>query len=591
MEPKQTSQQIVDRQITQQTAYITIQPSAQLVLRFKSFSRVISLIVPFCGILVLMAWAFDISAFKSICCNYVTMKASTAICFVLAGISLWLLQEKKQSTSTSIPTKCTTRSNRGARLLAHLCAATVALIGLLMLGEYMFGWLTSIITSIEHLFWKEAADAAANTALLVSHLEKMSPNVAINFALTGIALLLLDVENRWGYRPSQWLALIEGFISFAALLGYIYNIQVLYGPMANPNAAMALHSSILFNILFCGLLFSRPDKGFMAIAACNSTGGVLLRRLLPVVIVAPIIIGWLCMLGERSHLYTEGFNIVLFVAAVIVVFVATIYHTSRLLHLMDAVRKNAEDEAIQAKQTAEKAGQAKNEFLASMSHELRTPLNAIIGFSSIMQEETFGPLNTKQKEQINWILTSGKLLLSLINDVLDIAKIEAGNDIELIYTSCDLEELLKQSIILVKEKALQNAITLSVDVAPDVTTIAVDARRIKQVVFNLLSNAVKFTPTGGKVGIRARKIDDEMVEVTIWDTGIGISQDDQKKLFGQFIQLGELYTRQDKGMGLGLYLAQKIIKLHGGKIRIASEGQNKGSAFIFTLPIDHAFTF
>ncbi len=229
----------------------------------------------------------------------------------------------------------------------------------------------------------------------------------------------------------------------------------------------------------------------------------------------------------------------------------------------------------------EVASQHKSQFLANMSHELRTPLNAVIGFSEVLQEKMFGDLNEKQEEYLNDILTSGEHLLALINDVLDLSKIEAGK-LELQLERVDLQRLLAGSLVIVRERALTHNITLSLDVSDEVGVIDADERKVKQIVFNLLSNAIKFTPDGGQVGIRARRIG-EIVEIAVWDTGVGIADEDQQLIFEEFHQVAQGLTDKTEGTGLGLALTKKLVTLHGGKIRVESD-RDEGSTFTFTLP-------
>lgn len=247
-------------------------------------------------------------------------------------------------------------------------------------------------------------------------------------------------------------------------------------------------------------------------------------------------------------------------------------------------RKQMEDELVKAKQAAETASQAKSEFLANMSHELRTPLNSIIGFSEVLFDQSFGPLNDKQKDYVNDVIESGKHLLSLINDILDLSKIEAGK-MELSLHVFSLKELLEGSLILIKEKAIKHNISLLTEIGDDVGPIKADERKIKQIIFNLLSNASKFTPDGGKVGIRAKRAG-EMMEIAVWDTGVGINKNDQGKLFEEFQQIENPYTNKVEGTGLGLALVKKYVLLHGGNIRAESEGKDRGTTFTFTVPID-----
>jgi two-component system, OmpR family, phosphate regulon sensor histidine kinase PhoR len=236
----------------------------------------------------------------------------------------------------------------------------------------------------------------------------------------------------------------------------------------------------------------------------------------------------------------------------------------------------------QSKETAEAATLAKSAFLANMSHELRTPLNAIIGFSEVLNTGIAGPLADQQKEFIGDIASSGKHLLALINDILDLSKIEAGK-IELKPSEFNLKDLLENSLVLVREKSMAHSIQIVKNIPEDIGLIYADELRIKQVFFNLISNAVKFTPDGGKVGVEASRSNGE-ISVAVWDTGIGMDPQNQDKLFHEFEQLDTSLTRQYGGTGLGLAISKKIIELHGGRIFAESEGLNKGSRFTFVIP-------
>ena len=228
------------------------------------------------------------------------------------------------------------------------------------------------------------------------------------------------------------------------------------------------------------------------------------------------------------------------------------------------------------------ANSHKSEFLANMSHELRTPLNAVIGFSEVLLDKMFGDLNAKQEEYLDDILSSGRYLLSLINDILDLSKVEAGM-LELELGTFDLRQLLEGSLVMVKERALAHGIILSLDIADDIDTLTGDERKVKQILFNLLSNAVKFTPDGGKVGITATRAD-ALVQVAVWDTGVGIAADDQQRIFEAFQQVGQGLAGKTEGTGLGLPLAKRFVELHGGTIWVEST-LGHGSTFTFTLPV------
>jgi len=254
---------------------------------------------------------------------------------------------------------------------------------------------------------------------------------------------------------------------------------------------------------------------------------------------------------------------------------------------------------------ADSANRAKSEFLANMSHELRTPLNSIIGFSEILKDGMAGPMANNQKDLLNDIFTSGKQLLSLINDILDLSTVAAGK-MQLELSEFSIEELIDSSLVMFKEKAMKHTIKIAAEIQTGIGDIIADERKIKQVLFNLLSNAFKFTPDGGSVSVAARKVSNvgalrrvahdkegqdsaspaqerDFIEISVTDTGIGISPEDQKKLFQPFQQMDSALSRKYSGTGLGLSLCKQFIELHGG--RIWMEGGGKGSRFVILIPM------
>ena len=227
------------------------------------------------------------------------------------------------------------------------------------------------------------------------------------------------------------------------------------------------------------------------------------------------------------------------------------------------------------------ANKHKSEFLANMSHELRTPLNAIIGFSEVLLERMFGEVNDKQDEYLRDIHSSGRHLLQLINDILDLSKVEAGR-MELEASRFRVADSIDNAMTLIRERAQRHGIALGKDIDPAADEVVADERKFKQILLNLLSNAVKFTPDGGRVDVIARRTPDAL-EVSVRDTGIGIAAEDQKLVFEEFRQVGNDYTKKQEGTGLGLALARRFVGLHGGTITVESE-LGAGSTFTFTIP-------
>ena len=238
------------------------------------------------------------------------------------------------------------------------------------------------------------------------------------------------------------------------------------------------------------------------------------------------------------------------------------------------------DELRRLYEELEAASRHKSEFLANMSHELRTPLNSIIGFSQVLRERMFGELNAKQEEYLDDIISSGHQLLSLINDVLDLSKVEAGQ-VELEVEPFSLRDALERGVVMVRERATKDGVQVALAADPEVDVVEGDERRIRQVIFNLLSNAVKFTPAGGAVDVSTARVNGE-VWVSVADTGPGLPPEDHERIFEEF-QQAEAGVELREGTGLGLALSKRLVELHGGRIWVDSE-LGKGSTFVFTLP-------
>jgi len=248
------------------------------------------------------------------------------------------------------------------------------------------------------------------------------------------------------------------------------------------------------------------------------------------------------------------------------------------------------------KEAAEESNRAKSEFLANMSHELRTPLNHIIGFTELVLDKNFGELNELQEEYLTDVHTSSKHLLSLINDILDLSKVEAGK-LELQAEIVNIELLLKNSIVMIKEKAMKHSIEIQLEANGIPENINADERKLKQVMYNLLSNAMKFTSEGGKVKIKAQNYkfsengskDDKKppragIKICVSDTGIGIDSKDLDRIFNPFEQVESSASRKFQGTGLGLSLTRQLVELHGGTIWVESKGEGHGTTFLFAIP-------
>ena len=246
-----------------------------------------------------------------------------------------------------------------------------------------------------------------------------------------------------------------------------------------------------------------------------------------------------------------------------------------------AQREQTQQELARAKTVAEAANHAKSEFLANMSHELRTPLNAIIGFSDVLSEQIYGPLNPSQQNCVSDVLDSGQHLLSLVNDILDLAKIESGT-MDMQWESVDLVALVARLVQISRERAVRLGIQVRGDVCPSLSCVRADERRLKQLLYNFISNALKFTPEGGEVTIHARQ-SGQNVLLSVSDTGVGIPAAEQERIFESFYQVDSTLTKNKQGTGLGLALVRRIADLHEGRVWVESES-NVGSTFFVEWP-------
>lgn len=439
-----------------------------------------------------------------------------------------------------------------------------------------------------------------------SVLHKNTSMASLGYALPFTAYLIVKICNLATY--SHWDLIIAGVWLFISHFTFHYIIQqkrevtipfvnrITFFELVNWLAIYSFATSFLNEvrlsallIAFIGIIFVLPNAGFLASLLLSFT----------VAAIYLVISYYQIYYGHQQGVFPLELTYVIFFlfAALYVAFAASKFKSQR-------------EEIVLSKRRAEMANQAKSDFLANMSHELRTPLNHIIGFTELIVDKKLGNLNEAQEEYLNDVLQSSHHLLSLINDVLDLSKVEAGK-MELETSQIHPQELLEGCLSMVKEKAQGHRIRISSDIGFLPEKIQVDARKLKQILYNLLSNAVKFTPDGGSVILSVRHwtfqdgqwvskdtptpqfpLDNDfqltdgngLMEISIKDTGIGIEAGDLQRIFESFEQVDRSASRRYQGTGLGLSLTKRMVELHGGRIWAESDGEGKGSKFTLLIP-------
>lgn len=425
----------------------------------------------------------------------------------------------------------------------------------------------------------------------------------IAYAVPIIAFVLLRVFNFASYTYTD-LWILGLWVSFSRIVSYTI-IRLKRDVTDRFNSVVLTYELINWLFIFCYLIsFLNEIRllalfcAFLGIIFLFTNAGTLASLLLStsVFISYTVIAYYQIMYGNQAGIFAFEF-----LSACFFMF------SSLFLSIAAGIFMRKSKEVVEAKRKAEAANRAKSEFLANMSHELRTPLNHIIGFTELVLSKHFGSLSNKQEEYLGSVHQSSKHLLSLINDILDLSKVEAQK-LELDLSEIDLKELLENSLVMVKEKALKHNIKIALVIENTPPVIHADERRLKQIIFNLLSNAVKFTPDRGEIQISARKASKsdladwdsnthpishkktdatDYVIFSVTDTGIGIRHDDIERIFSPFEQADNSVGRQYQGTGLGLTLTKRLVELQEGRLWAESPGVGKGSKFCFTIPISH----
>jgi signal transduction histidine kinase len=525
--------------------------------QLKFFSKIASIVAIIVGLVVIIGWTFNIESFKSIFPNIVAMKANTALCFILIGISLFYLNEK-QITKPKLR-------------IAQICAILVGIIGFLTIIEYLFNY----NIGIDQLLFKEQVGA-----ILTTNPGRMAETTSINFLIIGISLLIIDLKNRYGNSTYQSFVLIAISISLFSFAGYIYVATVSYSNIVTP---MALNTSISFIIVCLGMLFSRPHQGIMATFTSPLLGGVMARRLLPSTIVILLIIGFIRLVGERLGLYDVATGVAITIISAVIILSFLIWKSANSLNQIDLeTRKTKEKLELTNKKLEKQTKQLKDandeleSFAFSISHDLRTPLRAIDGYSRVLLKRYEDKLDDQGKRFLNNVRDNTNRMAHLIDDILALSR--AGRT-ELKKSDVNMEALTKHVFKELKATTDGQKVQLKVHSIPLAFS---DRTAMHQILTNLISNSIKFTEheDNPSIDVGAEKGETETIYY-ITDNGAGFNMKYYNKLFDLFQRLHS--QKEFEGTGVGLAIVKRLLNRQGG--RIWAEGKvNEGATFFFTLP-------
>jgi len=527
---------------------------------------------------VMVGWHFDIMLFKTLIPDYIAMKFNTALALLFFSVSLLLL---------------TVSTKRYLKIVSFIFLGSGVLIGFLTLLQYVF----NVNFGIDEFFYAEVEGIGK-----LYPPGRLAPITGVCFLLLGASVYLAFFKARPLYRLSQILLVVTALVPFQALVSYGLGIQTSFGLAAH--SRIAIHTAVALILLSIGFLVLMSRRGYMPVLISGTAAGASARQLVFVAVFAPPFFTFLERAGEKHQLFPADFGTLLHVVGSVIFFVFMILRSTGKLHqslreqrrqqrrLIQQEREmlmhiQLERDAVAAQKEAIRTTQVKSDFLNSMSHEIRTPLNGILGMLTLLGNTE---LNSLQKSLIHTMDTSSKVLLNLINQILDLSKIEAGK-VELNENNFDLKTLVDSTIAIVDLPAREKHLTLASQIHTEANGFYLgDSFRIQQIILNLLNNAIKFSDRG-IVTLKIEKVsvldNESVLRFEVIDSGIGLDEAGVQKLFKAFSQVQAPQERTQAGTGLGLAISKHLVELMNGRIGVESR-IGSGSKFFFEIKLKNS---